>query len=52
MDALTTRMLCGRWLPIEQLPPAPPHHRIMLDLVGGQPDEVPKMYDWPPRSIT
>jgi acetyl esterase/lipase len=45
LDALTTRILCGRWLPIEQLPPAPAHGRIMLDLVGGQPDEVPEMYD-------
>jgi acetyl esterase/lipase len=45
LDALTTRMFCGRWLPIEQLPPTPPHRRIMLDLVGGQPDEAPDMYD-------
>jgi acetyl esterase/lipase len=45
MDALTTRMLCGRWLATEQLPPPPPHHRIMFDLVGGQPNEVPNMYD-------
>jgi acetyl esterase/lipase len=45
LDALTTRMLCGRWLPIEQLPPTPPHPRIMLDLVSGKPDEVPEMYD-------
>jgi acetyl esterase/lipase len=45
MDALTTRMFCGRWLPIEQLPPPPPHRQMMLELVGGQPDDAPDMYD-------
>jgi acetyl esterase/lipase len=45
MDALTTRIICGRWLPTEQLPPPPPHYHMMLDLVGGQPDEAPDMYD-------
>ena len=45
MDALTTRIICGRWLLTGQLPPTPSHYRMMLDLVGGQPDEAPEMYD-------
>ena len=44
-DAFFNRMLCGRWLPIEQLPPTPPHRRMMMELLGGQLDEVPEMYD-------
>lgn len=39
------RLLLGRTLTAEQSPPLPPHRRMMRDLVGGQPDEVPQMYD-------
>jgi acetyl esterase/lipase len=40
-----TRLLLGRSLTAEQSPPTPPHRRMMRDLVGGQPDDVPEMYD-------
>lgn len=40
-----TQRLLGRTLAPEQSPPLPPHPQMMRDLVGGQPDEVPEMYD-------
>jgi acetyl esterase/lipase len=40
-----TRLLLARALTAEQLPPPPPHSQMMRELVGGQQDEVPEMYD-------
>ncbi|MBW7881941.1 MAG: alpha/beta hydrolase [Caldilineaceae bacterium] len=39
------RLLLGRTLTAEQSPPSPPHREMMRQLVGGQPGEVPEMYD-------
>lgn len=39
------QLLLGRTLPIERCPPTPPHRRMMRNLVGGLPDEVPEMYN-------
>jgi len=45
LAATITRWLLGRALTAEQSPPLPPHPQMMRDLVGGQPNEVPGMYD-------
>lgn len=39
------RLLMGRTFTAEQSPPLPPHRQMMVEMVGGQPDEVPEMYD-------
>jgi acetyl esterase/lipase len=45
MAMLVDRWVFGRTLKPEQLPPTPPHRRMMRDLVGGLPDEVPERFD-------
>lgn len=39
------RLIFGRTLTAEQSPPAPPVSQLMKNLLGGQPDDVPEMYD-------
>jgi acetyl esterase/lipase len=38
-------LFMGRTLTAQQSPPAPPFRQMMQDLLGGEPDEVPEMYD-------
>ncbi len=45
LGRLIYRVVFGRALKPEQLPPPPPHRQIMRDLVGGLPDEVPEAFE-------
>jgi acetyl esterase/lipase len=45
LEQALNRLMLGRTLTAEQSPPTPPHRRMMQDLVGGLPEEVPEMYD-------
>ena len=45
LESSITRLLLGRTLTAARSPPSPPHRQMMRDMVGGQPDEVPEMYD-------
>jgi acetyl esterase/lipase len=39
------KLIFGRTLTAEQSPPAPPVSQLLQNLLGGQPDQVPEMYD-------
>lgn len=39
------KLMFGRTLMAEQLPPSPLHRQMMRELLGGMPDEVPEMYN-------
>ena len=45
IDGFVNELMMGRTLTAEQLPPAPPVHQLLQNLLGGSPDDVPEMYE-------
>lgn len=44
-DDFLNNLIMGRTFTAEQLPPAPPVRQLMRNLLGGEPDDVPAMYE-------
>src|SRR5690606_13903099 len=45
LEQAINQVILGRPLAASQLPPAPPFPQIYANVLGGQPDEVPEMYE-------